>query len=378
MNQAGSNKRSGCYSLIFSSRRAFLLTWHRCGGNAASSSSEEKASMANKKSLIAFWFLWAWVVSVSGAGAAVQLDSLTVGYSSFSGHYTPVWIAVEDRLGRKYGLDLKVVYAGRMRPQQLLVSGEIPIVIATGSGALTSHILGVKDQVIVANFIDKVGGGIYARSEIKRPEDLRGKTVGVGRAGSISDSIARYVLRAKLGLVPDRDVKLLVVGEPALGIQALERGIVDAAPLSMPLPLVAKKMGFRELVSYDALGIVYPSNTVTTLRQTTSKNPDLVEKFLKTLMEAIFIFKTNKEKSLAVMRKYLRGASQEVLEETYQYTTVEMEQVPYPSSQVITSGLDILSFQYPQAKQTDPNLIFDPSFVRRIDQSGFIAGLYKK
>jgi hypothetical protein len=119
--------------------------------------------MANKKSLIAFWFLWAWVVSVSGAGAAVQLDSLTVGYSSFSGHYTPVWIAVEDRLGRKYGRDLKVVYAGRMRPQQLLVSGEIPIVIATGSGALTSHILGVKDQVIVANFIDKVGRNL--RSE---------------------------------------------------------------------------------------------------------------------------------------------------------------------------------------------------------------------
>ena len=334
--------------------------------------------MARKKLLVPLWVLLAWIAFVSGAGAAVQLDSLAVGYSSFSGHYTPVWIAVEDRLGRKYGLDLKVVYAGRMRPQQLLVSGEIPIVIATGSGALTSHILGVKDQVIVANFIDKVGGGIYARGEIKRPEDLRGKTVGVGRAGSISDSIARYVLRAKLGLVPDRDVKLLVVGEPALGIQALERGIVDAAPLSMPLPLVAKKMGFRELVSYNALGIVYPSNTVTTLRQTTSKNPELVEKFLKTLMEGIFIFKTNKEKSLAVMRKYLRGASQEVLEETYQYTTVEMEQVPYPSLEVITSGLDILSFQYPQAKQTDPNLIFDASFVRRIDQSGFIAGLYKK
>ena len=43
---------------------------------------------------------------------------------------------------------------------------------------------------------------------------------------------------------------------------------------------------------------------------------------------------------------------------------------------VITNGLDILSFQYPY-KQTAPNLIFDPSFVRRIDQSGFIGGLYK-
>jgi len=59
------------------------------------------ASMARKKSFAAFWFLWVWVVSVSAADAAVQLDSLTVGYSSFSGHYTPVWIAVEDRLGRK-------------------------------------------------------------------------------------------------------------------------------------------------------------------------------------------------------------------------------------------------------------------------------------
>jgi len=45
---------------------------------------------------------------------------------------------------------------------------------------------------------------------------------------------------------------------------------------------------------------------------------------------------------------------------------------------VIKSGLDILSLQYPQAKQTDPSLIIDPSFVRRIDQSGFIGSLYKK
>jgi hypothetical protein len=57
---------------------------------------------------------------------------------------------VEDRLGRKYGLDLKAVYAGRVRPQQLLASGEVPLVIASGSGAVTSHVLGVKDQVIVA------------------------------------------------------------------------------------------------------------------------------------------------------------------------------------------------------------------------------------
>ena len=258
------------------------------------------------------------------------------------------------------------------------MSGEVPIVIATGSGALTSHILGVKDQVIVANFINRVGGAIYSKSDIKNPEELRGKTVGVGRAGSISDTIVRYVLRAKLGLVPDRDVKLFVVGEPSLGLQFLERGIVDAVPLSMPFNFGARRLGFRELVNYEKLGITYPSNTVTTLRQTASKNPELIERFLKTLIEGIHIFKTQKEKSLAVMRKNLRGGAEEILEETYQSTVGEMETVPAPQLQVIKSGLDLLSLQYPQAKQTDPSLIFDPSFVRRIDQSGFIAGLPKK
>lgn len=289
-----------------------------------------------------------------------------------------MWIAVEERIGRKYGIDLKAIYAGRLRPQQLLASGDVPMVVATGSGALTSHALGSKDQVIVAINMNKVGGGIFTRSDIKTAEDLRGKTIGVSRAGSISEIILRYVLRAKLGLQPDRDVKLLVVGDPAVGLQALERGIVDATPLTMPLPMMAIKMGFRELVNYDALGITFPANTVTTLRQTIAKRPDLIESFLKTLIEGIYIFKTNKTKSLAVMKKNLLGASDEILEETYKYTTAALEQQPYPSLEVIKSGLEILSLQYPQAKQTDPLQLIDPGFVRRIDQSGFISALYKK
>ena len=334
--------------------------------------------MASKKTILGLWLLFSALALGASAPAAVQMESLAVGYSSLAGHHTPLWIAVEDRIGRKYGIDLKAIYAGRLRPQQLLVSGDVPIVVATGSGAVTSHVLGSKDQVIVAINMNKVGGGIFAKSEIKTVEDLKGKTIGVSRAGSISEIILRYVLRAKLGLQPDRDVKMLVVGDPAVGLQALERGIVDATPLTMPLPLMAAKMGFRELVNYDALGITFPANTVTILRQTISKRPEMIENFLKTLIEGIYIFKTNKAKSLAVMKKQLLGTSDEVLEETYKYAITALEQQPYPSIDVIKSGLEILSFQYPQAKQTDPNPLIDPSFVKRIDQSGFITGLYKK
>jgi ABC-type nitrate/sulfonate/bicarbonate transport system substrate-binding protein len=332
----------------------------------------------NRLLLIATWALCQWITFAHLGHAASLPEPLTIGYSSFSGHYVPLWIAVEDRLGKKYGLELKAVYAGRARPQQLLMSGETPLVVATGTGALTSHVLGVKDQVIILTFVNTVPGVIVAKPEIKSGEDLKGKVIGTGRPGALADTIVRYVLKSKMNLTPDRDVKLLPVGEPAIALQALERGVVDAASFSGPPALMARKMGFRELVNYEKLGIVYPYNTITTLRQTVSKNPELLEKVLKAVIEAIFIFKTDREKSISIWRKYLRGATDDILADAYQSTVGELEQVPTPSLQVIKSGLDILSLQYPQAKQTDASLIIDASLVKRIEQSGFIDALYKK
>ena len=306
------------------------------------------------------------------------MENVTIGYSSFSGAYGPLWIAVEDQLGKKHGLELKAIYAGRVRPQQLLASGEVPFVVATGTGALTSHILGVKDQVIVLTFINKVDSALFSKPEIKSTEDLRGKTIATGRPGAFADTMVRYILRAKLGIIPDRDVKLLPMGEAALTFPALEKGVVEAASLSMPYTLIAKKMGFRELIDYNKAGIVYPYNTVTTLRQTVAKSPELLERVLKTMIEGTYVYRTNKQRSLAVLKKYMRGAGDDILEKTYDYTRPGIEEVPAPSLDVIKSALEVLSHQYPQAKQTDPALTIDPSVVRRIEQSGFIKALYKR
>jgi ABC-type nitrate/sulfonate/bicarbonate transport system substrate-binding protein len=273
---------------------------------------------------------------------------------------------------------LKAIYAGRLRPHQLLASGEVPFVMASGTGALTSHILGVKDQVIVMTTMNKVNSAIFSRSDIKSAEELRGKTIATGRPGAFGEMMVRYVLRAKLGLVPDRDVKLLAIGEAQLAFPALERGVVQAASLTIPFTLIAKKMGYRELIDYDKAGVVYPYNTVTTLRQTPAKSPDLTEKFLKTMIEGIYLSKTDKEKSLAVLKKYMKGTSDDILEETYQYANSAVEDVPTPSLDITKAALEILSYQYPQAKETDPNLIIDTAIMKRIEQSGFIKALYKK
>jgi NitT/TauT family transport system substrate-binding protein len=309
---------------------------------------------------------------------AARLEPLTVGYSNITATYAPLWIAVEEQVGVKYGLDLKAIYAGRVRPQQLLATGEVPVVIASGTGTMTSHILGVKDQVLVATITSKIGTSLFAKPDIKSVEELKGKTVATGRPAAFLDATVRYVLRSKFGIIPDRDVKLLPTGEPYLGLQAVERGIVDAAAMSIPHLFIARKAGFKELVSFDKLGLEYPYTSAVVLRQTAAKSPDLVERFVKCIVEGIHIFKTDKAKSLAALRLYMKGADEAILEESYQHTRSTIENAPHPSLQVVKQGLEMLSLQYPQAKQTDPSLIIEPAFMKRIDDSGFVRALYKR
>ena len=91
--------------------------------------------MALRKNTLALSFILSWISCASVALGAAQLDPVTIGFSSFSGFYGPLWLAVDDSLGKKYGLDLRAVYAGRIRPQQLLASGETPFVICLGKAA---------------------------------------------------------------------------------------------------------------------------------------------------------------------------------------------------------------------------------------------------
>lgn len=334
--------------------------------------------MTSFNRIIATLVVLFWLFLGTHTHGAARLEPLTIGYSNITATYGPLWVAVEERVGVKHGLDMKAIYAGRVRPQQLLATGEVPIVVASGTGTMTSHILGVKDQVLVATITSKIGTALFAKQEIKSVEELKGKTIATGRPAAFLDATVRYVLRSKFNLMPDRDVKLLPTGEPFLGLQALERGVVDAAAMSVPHLFVARKAGFRELVSFDKLGLEYPYTSAVVLRQTAAKNPDMVENFVKCLIEGIHIFKTNKSKAIAAMRRYMKGADDDILAESYQYARGTIDDAPYPSAAVVRLGLDMLSLQYPQAKQTDAGQIIDASFIKRIDDSGFIRALAKK
>ena len=326
--------------------------------------------MRHKILFFGFLFCMEFLAFVSLSCAASGSQKLKITYASLTGAYAPFWIAVEEGLGRKYGLDLEAIYAGRTNANLILASGETQYSAGAGFGTVQFYALGEKDRVIIASFANTTGFSIYSKPPITKSADLRGKVIGTGRPGIVRDTLLRYVLKNRLSLDPTRDVKIVPLGEPPNILPALEKGVVDAAILGTPERWMARKMGFRELLDFDELGIQVPYTGVTTLKATVKKSPDTTVKLVATLTDAIQVFKTDKEKSLLVMKKYLRGASDEILGETYGYFSSRTQKFPYPSFEAIKTALDILSDQSPKAKSIDPHEVADLSFVKQVESGG--------
>ena len=150
--------------------------------------------------------------------------------------------------------------------------------------------------------------------------------------------------------------------------------MVDAGMLTTPARLMAKKRGFRELLDLDEVGFQYPYVGVSTLKAIVRKNPERTERVIRTLIEGIQIFRTNKEESLFAMKRYLRGASDEILEDTYGYFAARIQKFPYPSIEAIKTALDMMSDQYPQARTVDVQEVVDLSFVKQVERGVLTRG----
>jgi NitT/TauT family transport system substrate-binding protein len=298
---------------------------------------------------------------------ASGVEKVKIGYPAFTGAYAPLWIALAEGLGRKHGLDLEAIFSGRTSPGLLLESGAVQYTVQTGFGTVQSYARGVKDHVIIASFANTTGFSIYSTTQITKPADLRGKVIGTAIPGDVTNSLVTYVLRNRLSLDPARDVKIVPLGAPPNVLPALEKGVVDAAILGTPARLLARKLGFRELLDFDELGVLIPYVGLSTLKVTARKSPDTTAKLVTLLTEAIQLFKTNKEKNLLVMKKYLRGASDEILGETYGYFSTKTQKFPYPSIEAIKTALDMLADEHPQARSVDANEVTDLSFVKQVE-----------
>ena len=316
-------------------------------------------------------------MSVSHAADSSSLRKVRMAFTSLSGSMIIPWMARSAGIFNKYGLDVEVISTpSGVEGMNALIAGEVQFLQIAG-GTTASAALGGADVMIVGTTIDTFVQNLMVRPEIEKPEQLKGKSLGISRFGTSIDTGARIALR-HFGLVPEKDVAIVQIGSIESIVAALQGNRIQAGILSYPSIGRAKKLGHRSLLDIASLGIPYASTGMTTRGRLIREDPDLVRRYMNAQVEAIARAKKDRNLSMQVMGKYLRITDPELLSEAYDiYVDKHLLKVPLPTVDAMKTVLEELAGRNPKAKEMDPRKFFDDSFVRQMQSSGFIDGLYR-
>jgi len=309
------------------------------------------------------------VILVSSVNAQTdKKTSVSLIYEAIAATNAVLWLAEDTRLFEKYGLDAKVVHARGAVPVQALVSGSAEFGAFSGSSAIAAVLAG-SDIVFVAAKGNYAVMSFWVRkdSPAKSLADLRGKTIGVTRAGSASHMIARLALKSA-GL-SERDVKFLHHGGLPESFASLDRGIVDASMGSPPRP------GVRELVDLSALKIPFLQGAIEVQRSFLQNRRETVLNLLKGYVETIKLAKDKPELAIAAISRRMR-VPVDYVRSVYQPHDNVLEEIPYVRRESVQAILE----QYPkeQLKSLSYEKLVDNSLLQQLEDSGFIKGLARK
>jgi len=309
--------------------------------------------------------------------AGWPLDRVYVSHSAVSGSQAVLFVTRDAGFFKKYDLDPRIVFVSGAPPNiAALVSGEIDLTVFAGPAAIASGLEGA-DTVVLMTFINTMEHTFISRPNVRKPADLKGKKFGIARPGATDDYGARVAFR-KWGLEADRDVTMLSVGTQPSRFAAVKSGLVDATLLQPPFTVRARQEGLIELGSLGELGLDYVGTSLATTRQTIQKKESIVRRFVRAIVEGIHFYKTQKEASIQAIAKFTKLTDRAALEEAYNtYAIKYMERVPYPGIKGVEAILEDLAKTNPKAKTADPKKFIDPRFLKELEESGFIAQLYK-
>jgi ABC-type nitrate/sulfonate/bicarbonate transport system substrate-binding protein len=318
-----------------------------------------------------------WVCLCFLATPSLGLEKINVGLGSFSAMHGDIWDVSDQGYFKEYGLEPTEIYIqGGPTAMSGLLADSIQYLVTDGAAPVGADLKGA-DVVIVASGMNQGIQRLMARPDLKNPQDLVGKKVGVTRVGTSSYN-ALWIMCEKWGIPFDK-VQVLQVGSSTAMLASLAKGGIDAAVLTLPSFFAAEDKGYRLLGDAVTMGINTLHQVLVVRRDYLDTHQDQVTRFIKAYLKGIAYFKQNKEESLAVLKRKLgqRGKG-EYLERSYDLLAKDYEMSPYPSVTGVKTILRFLAKEYPKATEADPKAFIDDSIVKNLDQSGFIQNLYRK
>jgi len=306
--------------------------------------------------------------------SAQTLQKIRIGYPSLSFRQSNVWVAREMGLFKKYGLEVEPIFLrGGQMATQALVAGDPPIV---NIGTVVQASLRGHNLVLVAAVETNYDQIVFARPNITKLEQLKGKNFGVSGFGSATDYASRILTKhLKFNA---KDLVLIPTGADAERLAALSTGKIDATFFSSSAAPVARKAGFNELLQIADLGVEVQGNGFATSKAYIQSNRETVKNALKGFIEAIYFVYAHKKEAQKVFAKYMRTDNAAVLEESYEGYIKMIPKKPYPTLKGIQFMLEMLAPTMPEAKNARPEQFVDLSFLQELEKEGFFNEMAKR
>jgi len=329
------------------------------------------------KGFLALFLLFLSVFLGATAHAQQKLEKVIVGVAGLSGPLAHAFIPKDSGLYEKYGLDVDLVFfQGGTQLIQATIAGSVNFAVTAGPEIINAR-LGGSDVIMILGYMNTLPYSIVAAKEITRFEQLKGGKAAISKFGSTSDLAMRFALERN-GLVPNKDVAIVQLGDQTTRFAGLTGGGVQTTVISPPFDITAKKMGYHVLADMADLGLPYQHETAATTERFLREHPDTVRKFVRGFIGGIHLWMTDEKKTKEILAKRLRIKDQEILDETYSAYKKLTEKKPYPTLKGIEFQVEDVARRNPKAKGMKPEDFINISILRELDQSGFIDDLYKK
>ena len=312
------------------------------------------------------------VLAQSGAAAA---DKLYAIYTARVLSQAMPWIAQEAGLFKKYDLDVQLIFVTPGAPAvAAILTGDSELSVQ-GAGALSRALVqGNREVAFIGGIKNILTHSVLAKPEIKGPENLRGKRIGVSRIGSNPHYFAAQALR-RFGLEP-RDVSFIQTGGAPETLAALVAQGIDAAVLTSPTDAQALGLGYHYVIYGPDLRIPYAATTFNARRSVIAKRPQVLGRFMRAMAESAKILHTDKEFTYKVLGKYLRIDDRRILEAGYNAEIKALEPRLAMKLESFQANLDEIAPVEPRAKNVKPQEMIDTRYLDEMEKSGFFDQLW--
>lgn len=302
------------------------------------------------------------LAAIAAHGAQPELTKFTVGYSPISAATLPFFIAVEERLFQKHGLEVvPVFFGGSPLINAAIMAGEFPIGLTGGAGIISSQLAG-SDLTVIGSYLQVLTIDGMARPGIKSIDELRGKKVAVSRIGA-STYFAGLSMLDSRGLKPT-DVAFIQAGGVGESYAALINGAVDGAMIGYPFSLKAKQAGYSLLFRPpDTEYGLYPNATIAARESwlKDARNRKITVSFLRAMSEGLHLSKTDAVASKKALRRYTRVQDDATLQGTFEFFQPYFPANLRTIEKAMANAIKFLD--HPKAKQLDAKQTFNNSFV---------------